>query len=209
MPSITTLWSAIQADLPRWICTAIKTMGLPANARGPSIDSLVPSASIAGSGRVRAALAVDADLQTAAVAEVYMALHRGLARNAVPADLDNARAWLCVTTTRVARRLATRQAPFTAAVELSQDIDWGASPANDPERVASTREQLGKVQLALGALTPLDREIAHAIADGETPDEIATRLGLNPNSVRSRLFRLRKSLTASRSPTSEGPPEAA
>lgn len=188
------LWVAIQNDLPKWIYNAIRTMGLPASIRGaPSTPT--GSAAAPTAGMTRTALLLDAELRQAITSEVYLALREGLDRNAVPADEDSARGWLCVTTTRIARRLATRQAPYTAATDLCQDGAWGGASGRDPEQINAARELLQRLEHHAGARDLLDREILLGIAEGESPGEVAERLGENPNTVRSRLARLRTVLS--------------
>ncbi|MDB4928267.1 MAG: polymerase sigma-70 factor, subfamily [Myxococcaceae bacterium] len=180
------LWSAIQGDLPKWIYVAIRTMGLPACTRtgaGPS------------SGMVRAALLADEDLRSAIMSEVYLALRDGLRRSTLPTDLTEARKWLYVATSRIARRLATGQAPYSSAADVAEEGQWTAPSRPSPEDISAGRELMERLTAHLHDLSAVDRQILLMTAAGEEPSQIAVALGLKPGTVRSRLSRLRVALS--------------
>jgi DNA-binding CsgD family transcriptional regulator len=62
----------------------------------------------------------------------------------------------------------------------------GAGPAGDPE--AATRREQARQRLA--ALTPREREVAAAVADGSSNAEIATRLHMSLATVKAHVSRL-------------------
>jgi RNA polymerase sigma-70 factor (ECF subfamily) len=72
-----------------------------------------------------------------------------------------------------------------------------ASPAPPPEIIVARREELARIRVALGRLSPEDRELLTLkLVKGLGNEEIASRLGIRPGALRTRacraLARLRK-----------------
>lgn len=179
------LWSAVKADLPRWIYGAINRMGLPTQARGGGK---------ACGGATRAALLRDEDLQQAIMNEVYLELRGCASRGVLPQDAEAARKWACVVTVRTAQRMATAQARVTAADAMEVAEGRAGSAAENPERISAARQALRLVSDHLAEMGEIDREILMSVMDGESHDDIASRMGLKQETMRSRLFRIRARL---------------
>lgn len=179
------LWSAVKADLPRWIYGAINRMGLPTQARGGGK---------ACGGATRAALLRDEDLQQAIMNEVYLELHGCASRGVLPQDAEAARKWAFVVTVRTAQRMATAQARVTAADAMEVAEGKAGSAAENPERISAARQALRLVSGHLAEMGEIDREILMSVMDGESHDDIASRMGLKQETMRSRLFRIRARL---------------
>ena len=177
------LWDDMKADLPRWIYGAVRRMGLPQQSLGDTSASAT-----------RGALLQDRDLQQAVMGEVFLAIRESAERGRLPAEQEGARRWVCTVTGRIARRMATQQAPFTAA-RCATDADTQEQAVRiDPESLTEARQALRVVQQHLASADEVDRDILEGIMGGESPKEVAERTGFNEATVRSRLFRLRARL---------------
>lgn len=96
------------------------------------------------------------------------------AATAVTAVIDNRLAMLCRRETRYQQRLAR-----------AQEMDPTESQGNDGDLPLD-------VQSAVEELTPLQRQICHALSEGYSLNEVAARLGRSWCAVRDEVFRIRR-----------------
>ncbi|MFW3171544.1 RNA polymerase sigma factor [Geodermatophilus sp. CPCC 206100] len=121
-------------------------------------------------------------------------------RTEVPADPEDARAWLfgvarfCLANVARGDRRAER-----LGRRLADHLDVAALP--DPARVHEGRADTRQVRQALDALPADDRELVTLTAwEGLTPAQAGAVLGLTPGAARTRLHRARLRLRASLTP---------
>jgi RNA polymerase sigma-70 factor, ECF subfamily len=106
----------------------------------------------------------------------------------------------------VARHAWRRQPPSSEELAWDQLPDWLAPRPGDQ---AERREQLDVLAVAIGGLTPRQRDVFVAIALNDVPiDVLARQLGSNRNAIYKNLFdarrMLRNRLAAAGHPVVEG-----
>jgi RNA polymerase sigma factor (sigma-70 family) len=106
------------------------------------------------------------------------------------ASVENPLAYLKVVVRRIARSL--RQAG-RRNVALNADFTGGEGNARSPSVAADSRIEASRL---LALLSPRDRRFALLASRGYTFAEIGELLGVTGGSVRIRIFRLRKKLSA-------------
>jgi len=108
-------------------------------------------------------------------------------------DPDAMRAWLATIGRRICRRMKQREA-LTPIIELSHDPSFTPHPEDEME----ASRMRACVEGALEVLPKAYRE-AYELREirGLTTEEAASRLGINPRNLKSRLHRARSRIRAS------------
>ncbi len=161
---------------------------------------------LAGVGAVRRALACgDADIIDDILQEVAVALLTAIRAKPIRASASVLEAWFRTAVPRIAGRTARERAVLLfAAGDANPSEDYGAgrepeevgtSHDPDPDWLADAKRLIGEARELLPRLPqPLERTIVEAWLSGDEPGEIAENLGMNPATVRTKLFRALKCL---------------
>lgn len=145
--------------------------------------------------RLARALTRDAASAEDVLQETFLAAWRGA--SGYRGDASE-RAWLLTIARHAAQRHGEREARHRPdepeLFELGRLAGWGVE---DPEAVAMRAQDRGRLERALRALAPADREvIALRDLDGLSGEEAAAILGLDLAATKSRLHRARLRLAA-------------
>lgn len=111
------------------------------------------------------------------------------------------RAWLCGIAVRLALRQRRGAWRFRRMVQAFEQTIAGRTSSGDPERSASSNEQLAVFERLLGDLSDKKRAVFVLIElEGLTTEQTAEALQIPVATVRTRLFHARRELSAGMQP---------